>query len=75
MTRPKVGFSLGVAHLVSYAFFLFCSVLFCLPELNILLGYSDKKFANVNSEIFARVLSLQNFAYAKFCENKIIAKC
>ena len=26
--------------------------------------------ATVNSEIFARVLILRNFAYAKFCENK-----
>ena len=28
----------------------------------------------VNSEILARVLFSQNFAYAKFCENKILAK-
>ena len=28
----------------------------------------------VNSEIFARVLFLQNIAYAKFRENKILAK-
>ena len=28
----------------------------------------------VNSEIFARVLFLRNFAYGKFCENKILAK-
>ena len=26
----------------------------------------------VNSEIFARVLFSQNFAYAKFCENKTL---
>ena len=29
----------------------------------------------VNLEIFARVLYSQNFANAKFCENKILAKC
>ena len=28
----------------------------------------------VNSEIFARVLFSRNFAYAKFRENKILAK-
>ena len=28
----------------------------------------------VNSEIFARVLFTRNFAYAKFRENKILAK-
>ena len=36
----------------------------------------DKKFqtSTVNSEIFARVLFSRNFAYAKFRENKILAK-
>ena len=29
----------------------------------------------VNSDIFARVLFSRNFAYAKFRENKILAKC
>ena len=29
---------------------------------------------SLNSEIFARVLFSQNFAYAKFRENKILAK-
>ena len=29
---------------------------------------------SVNSEIFARVLFSRNFAYAKFRENKILAK-
>ena len=28
----------------------------------------------VNSKILARVLLSRNFAYAKFCENKILAK-
>ena len=28
----------------------------------------------VNSEFFARFLFLQNFAFARFCENKILAK-
>ena len=28
----------------------------------------------VNSEFFARVLFSRNFAYAKFCENKTLAK-
>ena len=28
----------------------------------------------VNSEIFARVLFSRNFAYAKFCENKILTE-
>ena len=29
----------------------------------------------VNSEIFERILFSRNFAYAKFRENKILAKC
>ena len=29
----------------------------------------------VNSEIFARVLVLRNFAYGKFRENKILTNC
>ena len=29
----------------------------------------------VNSEFFARVLFSRNFAYSKFRENKILAKC
>ena len=40
----------------------------------IILGVS-KAFNTVNSEIFARVLFTRNFAYAKFRENKILAKC
>ena len=31
--------------------------------------------STVNSEIFARVLFSRNFAYAKFGENKNLAKC
>ena len=33
-----------------------------------------KQENTVNSKIFARVLFSRNFAYAKFCENKILAK-
>ena len=33
-----------------------------------------KKLDTVNPEIFARVLFSRNFAYAKFSENKILAK-
>ena len=37
---------------------------------------ADKQYHRhtVNSEIFARILFSQNFAYARFCENKTIAK-
>ena len=33
------------------------------------------RLGTVNSEIFVRVLFLRNFAYAKFRESKILAKC
>ena len=37
-------------------------------------GSTVARFYTVNSEIFARVLFSRNFAYAKFRENKILAK-
>ena len=40
----------------------------------ILLLAGDEVIYTVNSEIFARVLFSQNFACAKFRENKILAK-
>ena len=39
-----------------------------------LLHQPIKKRDTVNWEMFARVLYSQNFTYAKFCENKILAK-
>ena len=37
-------------------------------------GFESIRKNTVNSEIFPRVLFSRNFAYAKFCENKILAK-
>ena len=37
-------------------------------------GWKDNARGTINSEIFARVLFLRNFAYAKFLEKKILAK-
>ena len=38
------------------------------------MGTPDPLLATVNSEIFAKVLFLRNFAYAKVRENKTFAK-
>ena len=48
----------------------------CYPVVNVLLPTTGNPLAKytVNSEIFARVLFSRNFAYAKFLENKILAK-
>ena len=57
----------------------------CLKKLTVYVCYIFESFGAVNlefhitltenSEIFARVLFSRNFAYAKFRENKILAKC
>ena len=44
------------------------------PILSLKMSYIIQKQSTVNSEIFARILFSRNFAYAKFRENKLLAK-